>query len=170
MPRFLYGFERYRTFLAQALRELGDFTIQFRSWHCSSDKSDPFRILRRHHLSSESIVEPVLGLQMLGQNSRGVAGREMAEVDLRETEERVFRRNRDVAAGGYRERAAKTPARDASDDRLRQGAQHLVAPAPDFFSYRVSHLCRLVFHFKGILLQILAGAKILAGAGQNNHP
>jgi hypothetical protein len=105
---------------------------------------------------------------MLGHHRGRIAGREMAEIDFRQTEQRIFGGKRDVAAGHHRERSTQTPAGNARDHRLRQGAQHFVAPAANFFAHFITYPLRLAFHLERILLQVLSGAEVITGPGEHH--
>ncbi len=61
----------------------------------------------------------MLGLQVFGQNDRHFTAGKMAEVDLRKAELDVVGGNGDIAAGDHGESAAKHPAVDFGDYRLR---------------------------------------------------
>src|SRR5439155_21008692 len=66
VPRFFHGLERHWTFLGKTLGELGNFLVQFGTWNGFRDETDPLRILRRHHLAGQCIIESMLGSKMFG--------------------------------------------------------------------------------------------------------
>ena len=94
----------------------------------------------------------------------------MAKIDFRESELHVVGCDRNVATRDHGESAAKNPAIDTRDDRLRHFTQDLIAPLARFFPHLVTHAFRLRIHLDKILLQILPRAETLTGSGYDDHP
>jgi hypothetical protein len=111
----------------------------------------------------------MLRLQMFRQDDGDFTAWEMAEIDFGETELHVVCRNRDIATRDHGKAAAKHPAVDFRNHRLRHLAQDFVPPLTRFFSHLVAYTIRLRIHFNEVLLQILTGAKAFAGAGDHDH-
>src|SRR5690349_17825193 len=130
VPGFLHRLESHGTFFGEAFREFRHFAVQRGARYHLGDQTDTLRIVRRHHFTGERVIQSVFWLEMFSQDCGGFAGRKMAEIDFGQPEARFLRSNGDVAPRGDRQGATETPAGDASDDRLRQGPEHLVAPAP----------------------------------------
>src|SRR6516165_28071 len=117
-----------RALLHQLLGELDRLLSQLGFGIGEVDEPDLLRLLAVEGIAGERIIHAVAEVQRLRDVPRHDAAGENPPVDFGEAEQRLVRRNGEIAGANLGKAAAEAVAVDHGDSRLREGREPLPAP------------------------------------------
>src|SRR5499433_874934 len=126
--RFLGIAQDTRALLHQLLGKLDRLTLQLGLGIGEVDEPDLLRLLAVEGVAGERVIHAVAEIQSLRDVPRHDAPGQNAPVDFGEAEQRLVRRDREIAGTDLGEAAAEAVAVDHGDGRLREGREPLPAP------------------------------------------
>jgi len=164
--RFLGIAQDGRALLHQLLGELDGLILQLGLGIRKVDEPDFLRLLAVKGVAGERVIHTVAEIQSLRDVPRHDAPGQNAPVHFGEAEQRLVRRDREIAGTDLGETAAEAVAVDHGDGRLREGREPLPAPLiGSVASLRPGR--RRVIVGAEIEFDVLPGTEGFAGTGEH---